>query len=125
MPGPKRSVRVAGQLKAALADLLARDVSDPRLVGVIVTRVEMTDDLGVLTVRVRMLTSEDPAARKVTLTALGRASGMLKRELARRVRLRTVPQLRFFYDEGQDRQSRVEELLREIETERKPDTHQS
>jgi ribosome-binding factor A len=120
VPGPKRSVRVAGQLKAALAQLLARDVSDPRLAWVVVTRVEMTDDLGVLTVHVRMLTSEDEAARKATLTALRHASGMLKRELVRRVRLRTVPELRFFYDEGQDRQSRVEELLREIESERKP-----
>ena len=44
---------------------------------------------------------------------------MLKRELASRVKTRIVPELRFFYDEGQDRQMRVEELLHEIETERK------
>ncbi len=119
MPGPKRSVRVAGQLKVALAQLLARDVDDPRLAGVVVTRVEMTDDLGLLTVHVRMLTTEDEAARKSTLKALRGASTMLKRELVRRVRLRTVPELRFFYDEGQDRQARVEELLREIDAEQK------
>jgi ribosome-binding factor A len=119
MPGPKRSVRVAGQLKVALAELLSREVSDPRLVGVVITRTEMTDDLGLLTAHVRMLTTADDAGRKETLTALRNASGMLKRELVRRVRLRTVPQLRFFYDDGQDRQSRVEELLHEIDLERK------
>jgi ribosome-binding factor A len=120
MPGPKRSVRVAGQLKVALAELLSREVADPRLAGVVVTRTEMTDDLGMLTAHVRMLTTTDDAAvRKETLAALRNASGMFKRELVRRVRLRTVPQLRFFYDDGQDRQSRVEELLREIDSEKK------
>lgn len=121
MPGPKRSVRVGEQLKVALADLLAREVSDPRLVGVVVTRVELTDDLGLLTARVRMLTGgDDKKTRDATLKALERASGMLKRQLAARVKTRIVPELRFFYDEGQDQQTRVEQLLREIETDRKP-----
>jgi len=121
MPGPKRSVRVGEQLKAALADLLAREVSDPRLVGIVVTRVELTDDLGLLTARIRMLTGgDDIKTRNATLKALERASGMLKRELAARVKTRIVPNIRFFYDEGQDQQSRVEELLHQIEKERKP-----
>ncbi len=120
MPGPKRSVRVGEQLKSALADLLSREVSDPRLTGVVVTRVELTDDLGLLTAHVRMLSGgDDEKTRKATLQALERASGMLKRELAARVKTRIVPHLRFFYDEGQDRQTRVESLLREIEDERK------
>lgn len=120
MPVPKRAVRVGEQLKVALADLLTRDVSDPRLLGVVVTRVELTDDLGMLTAHVRMLVGgDDEKTRKATLTALHRASGMLKRELASRVKTRIVPDLRFFYDSGKDRQARVEELLREIETERK------
>jgi ribosome-binding factor A len=121
MPGPKRSVRVGEQLKVALADLLAREVSDPRLAGVVVTRVELTDDLGLLSAHVRMLSGgDDQDARKATMRALERATGMLKRELAARVKTRLVPELRFFYDQGQDRQTRVEELLREIESERKP-----
>jgi ribosome-binding factor A len=120
MPGPKRSVRVGEQLKAALAELLTREMSDPRLAGVIVTRVELTDDLGLLTAHFRILTGgDDEKTRKAALTALERARGMLKRELAARVKTRIVPELRFFYDEGQDRQTRVEELLHEIATERK------
>ncbi len=120
MPGPKRSVRVGEQLKTALAELLSREVSDPRLAGVVVTRVEMTDDLGLLTAHVRMLSGgDDEKTRKATLEALKRASGMLNRELAARVKTRIVPNLRFFYDEGQDRQTRVEALLHEIEDERR------
>jgi len=120
MPGPKRSVRVGGQLKAALAELLTRDVSDPRLANVVVTRVDLTDDLSLLTARVRMLEGgDDDARRKQTMRALERASGMLKRELAARVKTRIVPNVRFFYDEGQDHTTRVEELLREIASEKK------
>jgi ribosome-binding factor A len=120
MPGPKRSVRVGEQLKIALADLLTREMSDPRLAGVIVTRVELTDDLGLLSAHIRLLIGGDDAkTRKNALAALERARHMLKRELASRVKTRIVPDLRFFYDEGQDRQTRVEELLHEIDTERK------
>ena len=120
MPGPKRSVRVGEQFKAALADLLAREVSDPRLAGVIVSRVELTDDLGLLTAYVRMLSGgDDEKTRGAAMRGLERASGMLRRELGSRVKTRVVPQLRFFYDEGQDRQARVDELLREIDNERK------
>ncbi len=120
MPGPKRSVRVGEQFKAALAELLARNVSDPRLVGVVVTRVELTDDLGLFTAHIRMLEGgDDEKKRKDTMRALERASGMLKREIAARVKTRIVPSLRFFYDEGQDHTTRVEMLLREISTEKK------
>jgi ribosome-binding factor A len=120
MPGPKRAVRVAEQLRAALAEILAREISDPRLAGVVVTRVEITDDLGMVTARIRMLEGGDDAAvRKATINALYGAKTVIKRQLVARVRMRTVPDIRFFYDEGQDRQTRVEELLREIEVEKK------
>ncbi|HSQ63758.1 MAG TPA: 30S ribosome-binding factor RbfA [Polyangiaceae bacterium] len=120
MAAIKRSARVAEQLKQALEELLTTDVRDPRLSGVVVTRVELTDDLGMLSVHVRLLTGGDDAdTRKAALQALDRASAMLKREMVRRVHLRTVPKVRFFYDSGQDRRDRVEELLREVEAERK------
>ncbi|HEY1957101.1 MAG TPA: 30S ribosome-binding factor RbfA [Polyangiaceae bacterium] len=120
MPGPKRSVRVGEQLKVALANLLTREMSDPRLAGVIVSRVELTDDLGLLTAHVRMLSGgDDEKTRASTMRALERASSMIRRELGARVKMRVVPQVRFFYDAGQDRQARVEELLHEIATERK------
>jgi ribosome-binding factor A len=119
MSGPKRAERVAAQLEVALTEILAREISDPRLAGVVVTRVELTDDLGLLTAHVRLLTGADDQARKRTMLALERASGLLRRELGARVKTRVVPQVRFFYDDGQDRAARVEELLHEIEAERK------
>jgi ribosome-binding factor A len=115
MPGPKRSVRVAGQLKGALVEVLARETSDPLLHDVVVTDAEITDDLGVLTVRFRTLVGDDHEA---AAKALRRATGLIKRELVRRVRLRKVPEVRFFFDDGLDRRARVEALLKEIEGEK-------
>jgi ribosome-binding factor A len=54
------------------------------------------------------------------LGALRRASGLIRREVTRRLRLRFAPELRFLYDDGIDATSRIEELLNEIRTERKP-----
>ncbi len=120
MAAVKRSARVAEQLKQALAELLTSEVRDPRLEGVVVTRVELTDDLGLLSAHVRLLTGgDDEEVRKATLQALERASAMLKREMVRRVHLRVAPKLRFFYDVGQDHIDRVEALLRELDAERK------
>jgi ribosome-binding factor A len=118
MSSPKRSARVAAQLEAALAEILAREVSDPRLAGVVVTRVELTDDLGLMSAHIRTLAG-DEASRRGAMRALERASGLIRRELGARVKTRIVPQIRFFFDEGHDRQARVEELLREIDSERK------
>lgn len=119
MAAVKRSARVAEQLKQALAELLTNEVRDPRLSGVVVTRVELTDDLGLLTAHVRLLTGgDDETARKATLKALQGASAMLMQKIVRRVHLRIAPKLRFFYDSGQDQRDRVEELLREVEMER-------
>ena len=70
--------------------------------------------------RVRLLDGGGDASRREDLVAgLVRASGMLRREVTQRLRLRHAPELRFVYDDGVDRSSRVDELLAEIEVERR------
>ncbi|WP_437670904.1 30S ribosome-binding factor RbfA [Sorangium sp. So ce131] len=110
----KRATRVAERLREDLSSLL-RELSDPRLAGVLVSRVELTDDLQSARIYVRNeLGVEDAAARRALLKGLEAASGRLRRDVARTMGLRVVPTLRFFYDEGIDAQRRVEDLLREI-----------
>lgn len=114
----KRSVRVSARLREELAELLAHEVRDPRLEGAVVTSVEMPDDLRSAKVGVRVLQGgEDPARRKELLTGLERASGLLRREVTQRLSLRFAPELRFVYDEGLDKQARIEELLHEVHVE--------
>ena len=111
----KRAARVAVRVREELALLVARDVRDPRAAGAIVTRVEMTDDLRQARVYVRTLEGE---GHEGVVAALTRASSMLRREVTHRVKLRFAPELRFFYDDGQDAVTRIEELLEEVRKDR-------
>ncbi len=115
MPGEvKRATRVSERVREDLGWLLARDVRDPRIEGVIVSRVEMTDDLRSARVYFRLL---DASRKDEALVGLERAAGMLRREVTRRIKLRYAPTFQFFYDEGQDKVARIEELLAEVKAE--------
>lgn len=109
----KRSMRVATRMREELS-LLLRGLSDPRLAGVVVTRVEVTDDLSFVRAFVRRELGANEAEQRALLRGLEAASRRLRRDATRAVGLRAAPQLRFLYDAGIDAQERVEELLREI-----------
>jgi ribosome-binding factor A len=115
-----RARRVAEGVREQVSTLLAHDVKDPKAAGAVVTRVEMTGDLRIARVHVRLLGVADDAARRRELVgALRRASGMLRREVTQRLGLRHAPELRFLYDEGLDRTSEIEKILDEIAAERR------
>ena len=119
----KRATRVAEGMREALSALLARRVRDPRVRGVIVSRVVVTDDLRNAKVYVRLLGVEDAgdedARRKELLTGLKSAAGMLRTSVTKQLSLRFAPELRFYFDEGVEKQARIDELLREIHAEAK------
>jgi ribosome-binding factor A len=106
---------------------LLRNMGDQRLATLVLTEVEVTDDLSIARLSVRSLTEEpNPRAHKALVRALGQASGRLRRGLGPRLDLKKIPELRFEYDLGHDNVRRVDELLREIETDgpaRDPDGH--
>jgi len=115
----KRAVRVAGRIQEALGDLL-RSMRDSRLQSVVVARVEVTDDLSIARVYVRHeLGADDEASRRSLLKALSNAGGRLRQGVVKAVALRYAPTLKFFYDDSPDKVNRVEELLREIEEDRR------
>lgn len=121
MPGPvKRATRVAGRLREELAAAL-RGLSDPRVQHVLVSRIEVTDDLQTARVYVRReLGADDEAAREALLKGLHAAGRRLRHEVARALALRYSPMLRFFYDDAPDAMNRVEDILREIKSEGGP-----
>lgn len=115
-----RVKRVAEGVRQELASLLSDEVKDPGAVGAVVTRVELSNDLRSAKVFVRRLEGGDEESlRKSLIAALGRASGMMRREITQRLGLRHAPELRFVYDDGLDNTTRVEQLLAEIEAEKK------
>ena len=108
-------------VREEIASLLANDVKDPRVAGAVVTRVEMAADLRSARVHVCLLQAGGNVARRRALIgALGRASGLIRREITRRLGLRYAPELLFVYDDGSDRVTEVERLLAEIAAERRP-----
>jgi ribosome-binding factor A len=116
-----RPDRVADQLRSELSDLLARQVKDPGIGFVTLTQVTVSPDLQVA--RVYYTSLGDTAARRNTVRALERAAPFLRRQVAQRLRLRRVPELRFQVDDSIARQERVEQLLDELrgQTDDRPD----
>ncbi|MFQ5486947.1 MAG: 30S ribosome-binding factor RbfA [Gammaproteobacteria bacterium] len=91
-----RTVRVAEQLRRELALLIQQEVKDPRLGMVTVSDVEVSSDLAHAKVYVTALGGEDKIDE--TVAVLNRAASFLRRELGRRLVLRTIPRLQFHYD---------------------------
>jgi ribosome-binding factor A len=113
----RRPLRIAEDIRDALGSALTAQMSDPRLLGTVITRVEISADLGVAQVYVRILGEPTPRAIRDAVKALGRAAGLLRRVIGTRLRTKRVPELRFNYDEAMDARARVDELLDEIRLE--------
>jgi ribosome-binding factor A len=103
---------VADQIRGELALLLAREVHDPGIGFVTLTRVQVSPDIQLARVFYTVL--GDEKARKNSARALDRASAFLRRQIGTRLRLKRVPELKFQYDEAVAGQDRIEQLLNEI-----------
>jgi ribosome-binding factor A len=112
----QRPTRVGEQIREDLTELLARQVHDPGIGFLTITRVQVTSDLQIA--RIYYTTIGDAQARKETSRALGRATPFLRRQLGSRLRLRRIPEIQFFYDENIERLDRVERILHDLAAER-------
>ena len=112
-----RPDRVAEQIRQDLSALLAGAVHDPGIGFITLTRVSVSPDLQMA--RVFYTTLGDEKSRKDTAKALERATPFLRREIAKRIRLRRVPELRFEFDRNVENQDRIEQILLELERERR------
>jgi len=107
-----RPDRVADQIRDELASLLARDVHDPGIGFVTLTRVQVSPDIQ--QARIFYTVLGDEKTRKDSGRALERATPFLRRQIGRRLRLKRVPELRFQYDDSIAGQDRIDQILDEI-----------
>jgi ribosome-binding factor A len=107
-----RPDRVADQIRSELGLLLTREVHDPGIGFVTVTRVQVSPDLQ--QARVFYTVLGDEKARSNSERALGRAVPFLRRQIGSRLRLKRTPELHFIYDESIEGQDRIQQLLNEI-----------
>jgi ribosome-binding factor A len=107
-----RQERTAEQIRMILSDLLNREVSDPRLQDLTVTRVEVDRELQVANVYLNAL--GDESRETEVMRALDKAGGFLRYELAQRMSVRTVPELRFHWDPTLAYADEVDQILKEL-----------
>ncbi len=107
-----RIARLRELFKEETSVILQRQMKDPRIGFVSVTDVELSADLRHAKIFVSVFGDAEAKAR--TMQGLVSAQGFIRTELARRIRLRHIPQVAFKMDESIERGARVDELLRKV-----------
>jgi ribosome-binding factor A len=107
-----RSNRVGEQMKKELSDIIGRKIKDPRVGFVTVTAVDVTGDLQQATVYVSVFGDSDQ--KEQTLRSLAKATGFIRTEIGKRIRMRKTPDIFFKFDESLSYGSKIEGLLSDI-----------
>lgn len=105
--------RMSERLREILSDLLLREIADPRLQGVTVTDVKLDAELMFANIYVNALGEED--REKDVMAGLERASGFLRREVGKRVRLRNTPNLIFHWDKTLAYGERMNQIIDQLD----------
>ncbi|MBP1918512.1 30S ribosome-binding factor RbfA [Youngiibacter multivorans] len=112
-----RSGRINEEMKKELASLVMTDIRDPRLTAMVsITEVEVTKDLSYAKVYVSIFGTEKEKAD--SLEAIKNASSFLRREIGRRMNLRHTPELVIMLDTTIDRGMHIDDLIRQISTDK-------
>jgi ribosome-binding factor A len=110
-----RPDRLGDQIRAETSEIVARELHDPKVGLITITRVQVTSDLQIA--RIYYTTMADEAARKETAKALQRATPFIRHQLAGRMTLRRMPEIEFRFDRSVEHHDRIEKLLHQIHEE--------
>jgi len=117
-----RIERVNNLIRQEISELLQRQVKDPRLSSFLaVTEVSTSSDLKYAKIFVSHIGSDEE--KQETLSVLTAASGFFRNELARRLRLRRIPELRFQWDNSIEQGVRLSELIDRVSANSTPGQH--
>lgn len=111
-----RIERVSSLMRHEISDLLQRQIKDPRLSQfVAINEVSLSPDLKYARVFVSCMGSQEE--RQAILSGLEAAANFLRNQLAKRLRLRRIPELSFEWDDSIERGDRILRLMDEISAE--------
>lgn len=110
----RRIDRVNEVLRLEISQLLARQIKDPRLSGVITTITEVRTSSDLRNALVLLSVMGDQDAKQSALAGIQSAAKFLRRELRDRLTLRYVPFLSFALDDSLENADRLEELMNQI-----------
>jgi len=115
-----RIERVNNLIRQEISQLLQRQIKDPRLSNFIaVTEVDTSPDLKYAKIFVSCISSGEE--KQKILSALAAASGFLRNELTRCLRLRRIPELSFHWDDSIEQGAHLQELIDRVRAEYTPD----
>lgn len=105
-----RNRRIADQIGREIAMIILSELDDERVQGITVSGVDVTRDRRDAIVHISLPSEVDV---EETMKVLRRASSLIRKHLAKRVRMKFVPTLRFEHDPSLDNVDNIERLLRE------------
>lgn len=108
----KRSQRVGGLILEEISNILQREIKDPRIGFVTITKVTVSDNLRCAKIFVSIL--GDEKEKKSSFEGLQSASGFVRMELGNRLQLRYVPELVFKLDDSMEKNARILTILSDL-----------
>jgi ribosome-binding factor A len=108
----KRSERLGELILAEISDVITREIKDPRIGFVTLTRVEMSDDLRYAKVFVSCIGTDAEKVRM--LQGLSSATGYIRRHLGRALHLRYTPEIAFVLDDSLEHGAKIAQILRQL-----------
>jgi ribosome-binding factor A len=111
----RRPEQVGELIRQVIAEALVKDVRDPRIQLVTVTRVEVSPDLSFARVYVVAHGEED--VKSGALEGLASAAGFFRSRVARALSARITPELKFEIDRGAEHASRIDQILADLKRE--------
>lgn len=107
-----RKLRVAAEVQRVLNTLLSGEVKDPRLVGVTISSVDLSNDISVAKVFFTTLNPDEDSA--LVVEGLRNAGGFMRARLGAKLGMRRTPELRFHCDESASRGLELRRLIDEV-----------
>ena len=107
-----RPTRVAQEIRRTLSQMLLREAKDPRFQKINITECKISKDLSIAKVHFALIghNADDPEVLE-TLAALEKATGFFRTEVGKKLRLRIVPHIRFYYDSIPEHAQHMEDLI--------------
>jgi ribosome-binding factor A len=107
-----RASRVSEVIQREVANIVQKDMNDPRAAAVTITHTKMTRDMS--SARIYFIMQGDKKTIKETEKVLNKAAGFIRHELTSRIELRYIPKLHFAYDQSIERGLRVGKLIEDV-----------
>jgi len=112
-----RARRVAEQIKKEVGQIISMEMKDPRLAALTsVTDVQVSRDLRYATIYISVYGT--PEQQEETMQTISRASGFIRSEIGRRIRLRYTPEITIAQDQSMDYGSRIDRVLKTLQDEK-------